>query len=290
MGAHRTRRQLPPHVRRSGMARPYVLPAVAALALLLLVGLGIPPASGAAVVAWPPSPDVLISEVQTGGASASDEFVELYNGAAAPVDLAGLEIAYVSSSGVTASRKASWSASLILEPGGHLLVANLLGTYAGIADATYSGGFAAAGGALVLRVTGGATIDALAWGDATNAFVEGTAATAPAAGQSLERRPGGAAGSGLDSNDNSVDFAVRDAPDPQGLAAAPIPGPGPSLSPDPSPTATVEPTATPSPTPTVDPTPTPSPSPTPTPTPTPEPTSSPSPTSTPTPEPTSSAT
>ncbi|MDA8201555.1 MAG: hypothetical protein M0Z49_02095 [Chloroflexi bacterium] len=29
---------------------------------------------------WPPATALLISEVQTGGASAADEFVELYNG------------------------------------------------------------------------------------------------------------------------------------------------------------------------------------------------------------------
>ena len=39
-------------------------------------------------VAWPAS-TLVISEVQTGGASASDEFVEIANQGPAPVDLAG---------------------------------------------------------------------------------------------------------------------------------------------------------------------------------------------------------
>ena len=45
-----------------------------------------------------------------------------------------------------------------------------------------------------LRPTGGTPIDAVGWGDATNAFVEGTAVAAPAAGASIERRPGGSGG------------------------------------------------------------------------------------------------
>ncbi|TAM73539.1 MAG: lamin tail domain-containing protein, partial [Chloroflexota bacterium] len=90
------------------MARPYAAPAIVALVLLVFVGLAIPPASGAAAVAWSPSTSLLISEVQTGGLSASDEFVELYNAAAQPVDLTGLEVAYASATGGTVTRKAAW--------------------------------------------------------------------------------------------------------------------------------------------------------------------------------------
>ncbi|HTK44159.1 MAG TPA: lamin tail domain-containing protein, partial [Patescibacteria group bacterium] len=140
-------------------------------------------------VSWPVS-TLLVSEVQTGGASASDEFAEITNAGASSVDLAGLELAYATSSGSTVTRKASWSTPLLLEPGRHLFVANSAGIYAGLADATYSGGLAATGGAIVLRVIGGATIDAVGWGDATNAFVEGSAMAAPAAGASIERKPG----------------------------------------------------------------------------------------------------
>ena len=135
----------------------------------------------AAAVAWPTS-TLVVSEIQTGGASASDEFAELANAGAAPVDLIGLEVVYVTSTGSTVTRKATWPASLVLDPGRHLLIANAAGIFAGSADATYSGGFAATGGALVLRPVGGAPVDAVAWGDATSAFVEGVAAPAPAAG------------------------------------------------------------------------------------------------------------
>ena len=76
----------------------------------------------------------------TGGASASDEYVEITNAGAVPADLAGVELAYVTSSGSTVTRKATWSELTLLATGQHLLVANALGAYASTADATCSGG------------------------------------------------------------------------------------------------------------------------------------------------------
>ncbi|HEX5465507.1 MAG TPA: lamin tail domain-containing protein [Candidatus Limnocylindrales bacterium] len=274
------------------MARPFGTPAVAALVLLVFVAIGLPPASGvrAAEVTWPPSSGLLISELQTGGASASDEFVELYSAASEPIDLVGLELAYASASGATVTRKASWDTSLLVEPGAHLLIANEGGAYAGIADQTYSGGFAATGGAVVLRDSSGTTIDALAWGTAANDLVEGAPAPAPDAGQSLERLPGGLAGSGIDTNDDASDFALRDAPDPQGLTSQPTPWQGSGASPSPSPTATPSsPMDAPSPTPLTEPSPTEPPTASPTAAPS-TPTASPSPTTSPTPAPTGSPT
>ena len=122
-------------------------------------------------VTWPAS-TVLVSEVQTGGDSASDEFAEITNAGGAAIDLAGLELVYVTSTGTTVTRKASWATTQLLAPVQHLYVANSAGIFASLADATYSGGFAATGGAIVLRAIGGAPVDAVGWGDATNAFVE----------------------------------------------------------------------------------------------------------------------
>src|SRR6266478_3548201 len=59
----------------------------------------------------------------------------------------------------------AWPTSTLLEAGRHVLIANSTGIYAATADATYGGGFAAAGGALVLRPIGGTPIDAVGWGD-----------------------------------------------------------------------------------------------------------------------------
>jgi hypothetical protein len=248
-------------------------------------GTGSPEPLGA--VTWPPS-TLLVSEVQTGGASASDEFAEITNVGPTAIDLAGLEIVYATSSGSTVTRKASWASSTLLGPGRHLFVANAAGVYAGLGDATYSGGFAATGGAIAIRVIGGATIDAIGWGDATNALVEGAPATAPAAGSSLERRPGGLDGNTTDSNENALDWFAQSSPNPQSLAAPPVPAPTATATPAPSPTplASASPTPGPTPPPSVQPTDTPTPtsSPTPTvaPTPTAAPTATPEPPATPT--------
>jgi len=59
---------------------------------VVLMTLGLPtgtPRVRAATVTWPVS-TLVVSEVQTGGASASDEFVEIANQGAGPVDLIGL--------------------------------------------------------------------------------------------------------------------------------------------------------------------------------------------------------
>jgi len=76
-----------------------------------------------------------------------------------------------------------------------------------------------------------ATVDTVGYGSA--AGPEGTAASAPAAGSSLERKAyasstavslsvGGAdadSGNGLDTNDNGADFVVRPASQPQNAAS-----------------------------------------------------------------------
>ncbi|HEY3333702.1 MAG TPA: lamin tail domain-containing protein [Candidatus Limnocylindrales bacterium] len=274
------------------MARVRFAVLAAMLVVLLLGGASgptaIPRFAGVpvAAVAWPPSTGLLVAEIVTGGSSASDEFVELTNASAAPLDLAGLEVAYVTSSGATVTKKAGWTTPTLLEPGRHLLLANGLGVYSALADVVYSGGLAATGGAIVLRPTGGTPIDAVGWGDATNTFVEGTAVAAPAAGMSVERRPGGSGGNMTDTNDNAADLLTNVSPVAQNLASTPVPAPSPSPTASPSPTPA--PTATPLPTATPVATATPAPTATATPVPTPLPTASP--TSSPTPPPTATPT
>ena len=233
---------------------------------------------------------LVISELQTGGAGASDEFVELYNPTAAALPLEGLELVYVTATGTTVTRKVAWALGAETIPtGAHLLIANDAGIYAGIGDVTYSGGVASTGGAWALRIQGASTsVDAVGWGTAT-AWLESHAAPAPAPGSSLERLPGGDAGSGQDSGDNAADFVLNTVPAPQNAAAAPIGTPAATSSTTPSSTPTAVPSAPPTgtpigtasdlPTPTVAP-----PSPT-TASPTASPTATPLPTATPVPTP-----
>jgi uncharacterized protein YdeI (BOF family) len=201
---------------------------------------------------------LVVSEVVTGGASASDEFIELHNPTAAALPLEGLEVIYATASGATVTRRAAWELGApIVPPGGHVLIANEAGLYASIADATYSSGMAATGGSVAIRIFGATTaIDAVGWGAAASGWQEGTPAAAPAAGSSLERLPGGAVGSGQDTDHNVADFTERPVPDPQNLASAPTPDPtGPPTTPTPTPIP--DPTGAPTPQPTSAPTPTP---------------------------------
>jgi uncharacterized protein YdeI (BOF family) len=220
------------------------------LAILLVI-------AGFAAVPAAPAPvrgaadHLVISEVVTGGASASDELIELHNPTAAPLPLEGLELVYASATGATVSRRATWALGAPqVPPGGHVLVANEAGIYAPIADATYASGMAASGGSVALRILGASSaIDAVGWGTATSTWREGATAGAPATGASIERLPGGAQGSGQDTDDNAADFTERPVPDPQNIGSPPTPLPGDPPDPDPTITPLPEPTPIPEPTP-----------------------------------------
>lgn len=273
-------------------------PAAMGLAFALLMGLHAIPAGGTHVD--PEDQHLLVSEVMTGGAGAADEFIEITNPGPEPLPLEGLEVVYLSATGTTPATRAAWPAGAAsVPPGGHVLIANSGGLFAPIADALYAAGIAATGGSVALRIQGASSpIDAVGWGTASNAWMEGRAAPAPQAGSSLERLPGGGLGSTQDTGDNLADFAERTPPDPQNSTSPPTPpaSPPPTISPTPTPegeatpiqapTASPEgtapassaPTAIPTPTPTVTvaPSATPSPSAAATPTLTPTPTPGPS--------------
>ena len=104
---------------------------LAALIVVLIASLAGPASvpAAAAVVDWPTS-TLVVSEVQTGGASASDEFVEIANQGSTSVDLVGLELVYATASGSTVTRKASWDALDRPRAGRRLLLANASGTFA----------------------------------------------------------------------------------------------------------------------------------------------------------------
>ena len=81
--------------------------------------------------------------------------MELYNPAPDPRSLDGLEIVYVTATGATVTRKASWGPGAEIGPRGHLLIANDAGVFAGVADVTYANGLAAAGGSMAFALLGG---------------------------------------------------------------------------------------------------------------------------------------
>jgi hypothetical protein len=89
--------------------------------------------------------------------------------------------------------------------------------YAGAqpANQSFAPSLASSGGGVGVRNAEGNLVDAVGWGTATNAFVEGTVApappTAPAPGKSDGRHP-----DGHDTNDNGADFTVVETPSPGG--------------------------------------------------------------------------
>jgi hypothetical protein len=142
----------------------------------------------------------LLNEVQTAGAAgAADEFVEIYNPCASPVDFTGWRLVYRSAAGA--------SDVVLVHLAGTLPPAKLSvcagKSFIGPADARFSDGLAATGGGLALVDPVGAWRDSMGWGTAENAFVRGWPAAAPGASQSIARHPDGA-----DTCDNSFDFTV----------------------------------------------------------------------------------
>lgn len=150
---------------------------------------------------------VKVNEVQTGGgASGTDEFIELYNACGMPVNLVGAKLAYRSATNAAANDTGVIAALAgTLQAGGYLLVANA--GYAGAATPDIQpfeggvSGLAPAGGGVGLRDAMNTLIDAVGWGTAANPFVEGAAAAAPAAGQSIARKP-----NAHDTHSNAADF------------------------------------------------------------------------------------
>jgi hypothetical protein len=155
---------------------------------------------------------VKINEVQTGGSTALDEFVELYNTCPdKPLDLTGYSLVYRAAAGTTDFVRVSFTGGGFVQGKPYFVCANA--GYAGPADAHYADGLADAGGGLALRGPEGDVVDSMGWGTATNAFVEGEPAPAPQAGQSIARVP-----DGHDTDDNSADFKIKSAATTPGAA------------------------------------------------------------------------
>ena len=161
-----------------------------------------------------PSPNLLISQVQAGGAvNANDEFIEIHNGGTAAVDLNGYRIVYRSQNGVNdVGPMAVWTTSTMIQPGQYML----------IAATSYDGGIApdkvydptvcacslsVTNGGVAIRQgdnNTGTIIDSLGWGTVTNGFAEGTATTAAGNDNSKVRALNGC----QDTDNNSTDFST----------------------------------------------------------------------------------
>jgi len=159
------------------------------------------------------TPLVRINEFSVGTTtSLGDEFVELVNAGTASLDLGGYRLVYRSASGTSDVALAATPSGTTLAPGGFYLFGGA--AYAGTPDQSFTQGLASSAGGIGLRDRDGALVDSVGYGTATNEFVEGAPAPAPAVtappGSSVGRGP-----DGRDTNDNRVDFCVSSTPTPR---------------------------------------------------------------------------
>lgn len=178
------------------------------------------------------SPHIVISQFQTGGGGAgtfNDEFIEIFNRGADPIDLNGYRLVYRSATGsndVTVPF-ATWTTATVLPAGGYYLIAST--SYDGPTTpnlqynpTTCQCSMGAAGGGLALRLgdnNTGAILDSVGWGTATNLFVEGTATAAPAANNSQSRQLNGC----QDTDNNAANFTGTIPSAPRNAATTPAP-------------------------------------------------------------------
>ncbi len=182
----------------------------------------------AAVFVAPTPGSVVISQVYGGGGNSGaqykNDFIELFNRSADPVDLTGCSVQYASSTGT------SWQVTalpaVILQPGQYFLVQEAAGTGTvpslPTPDATGTIAMAAGAGKVALASsatalsgtcpTGTPIIDFVGFG-AANCF-EGTAGTPTLTNTTAALR---ASGGCLDTNNNNTDFATG-APTPRNTA------------------------------------------------------------------------
>lgn len=152
--------------------------------------------------------NVVINEIQTGDADPSDEFVEIYNPNDCEVSLSGFVIHYKANTGNSGPDFVTLAGGAKVGAKGYFVIGGA--KYTGATQAkTSGGGLAADGGSIALVDGANKTVDAVAWGNATQGYKEGGVAQAAPAGKSIARTP-----NGTDTNDNAKDFAIASTPTP----------------------------------------------------------------------------
>ncbi len=152
---------------------------------------------------------LVISQIQITGGSGktTNDFIEIHNPTTADLDLKGLRLVKRTKTGTTDTLVKSWTASTMIKAQGYYLWANSDFTEIPVTpDATTTVSIAPDNGVALRNGANntGAIVDAVAWGEATNAFVEGQAfPTNPQANESLERKE--------DTNNNANDFFLTSA-------------------------------------------------------------------------------
>ncbi len=160
---------------------------------------------------------VVINEVQTGGSTAGDEFIELKNTTGAAIDISGWTVVQRGPTGTSDSAVFVFPEGTIIEAGGHILLAS--NAYDGeiVPDFVFNAGTVGllnnVGGGVGLRegpVSGSFLVDGVVWGSAMagHAYREGSGTVAaPGANQSISR--------GDDTDSTGDDWTVTPTPTPE---------------------------------------------------------------------------
>jgi hypothetical protein len=165
---------------------------------------------------------LVISEFRSRGPlGENDEFVEIYNPYAAPVNIGSWTIRTSSGCSTGTTVLVTIAASTILKPGQHYLVAATGSSAANEADRTFTPGIDDNGGVGLFNFAG--TVQDMAGMCATTLYREGNFLTPllqenELLNQSYERKPVGAS-SCYDTSDNARDFALVAPADPQNSAS-----------------------------------------------------------------------
>lgn len=149
---------------------------------------------------------VVINELQTHGAGATVEFIELFNPGVCAVPLGDWRIAYKSSAGTGNGVLLKLAVGESIAAKGYLLFGTALFTPA--TPVTFTAGMAD-DGQISLQDETLKTIDSVGYGSATGPFIETNPAPGPPVGGSIGRSPNGA-----DTDDNSADFKTFAIPSP----------------------------------------------------------------------------
>lgn len=192
---------------------------------------------------FPPTPTgevttnhIVISEVQISGASANQDFIELYNPTSSSINLNGWRIRKKSSLG-TISTLVAMTAGKIIPPQGFFLWSNSSNGFDVSIGADISNtNTLSDNNSIELQDANTLTVDQVGWGNGTNQFFENSIiATNPSAFHSIERRarPSSTlddmilsgndelAGNGFDTDNNSADFIIRPVSQPQNSLSSP---------------------------------------------------------------------
>lgn len=149
---------------------------------------------------------VVVNELMTAGASAADEFVELYNTATCAISMGGWKLSYRAASGnLSVGGLHTFVAGTQIPAKGFFVIGG--DAFTGKKDATLTGAMAADRGQVALLDATGKVVDGVAYGtmimtDAgAGTYAEKTPAQAPLANASISRKS-----DGQDTDDNSADF------------------------------------------------------------------------------------